>query len=78
MPTKIQKTPAKPARPELLSVRQAAEITQLSKTSIVRAYRTGEIRYFKVAGGNAVRLYADDLWAWIERNTIGGGKRGAR
>jgi excisionase family DNA binding protein len=62
------------AVPALLTIGEAAAAARVSKPTIVRAYGKGELRVFRTPLGGVVRIHADSLDAWIERNSFGGSR----
>ncbi len=57
--------------PHLIRVAEAAAIACTTKSSIIRAYRAGQIRIFRSPEGGIVRIHADSLVNWLERNSSG-------
>lgn len=60
--------------PSLITIAEAASAARVSRPTIVRAYRAGDLRTFRTPGGGRVHVYADSLAEWIARNTFGGSK----
>ena len=60
--------------PDLLTIAEASQIARVSKPTIVRAYRSGQIKYFRTPAGGAVRIYASSLGEWINTNSYGGAR----
>ena len=68
-------TTAPSLRPKLLTIAEAAGESRLSRPTIVRAYNTGELRVFRTRGGGRVLIHSTSLDAWIEKNSVGAGRR---
>ncbi|MHB8147029.1 MAG: helix-turn-helix domain-containing protein [Vulcanimicrobiaceae bacterium] len=63
-----------PTAKALLTYGEAAEVATVSRPTIVRAVRAGHLRVFRSPLGGIVRVHANSLAAWIERNSVGGGR----
>ena len=63
-----------PTPKALLTYAEAAEVATVSRPTIVRAVRAGHLRVFRSPLGGIVRVHADSLAAWIERNSVGGAR----
>lgn len=53
-----------------LSLRSAAQHTQLSPATILRAVKRGELTAFRVGGQRLFRFRAHDLDAWLESTEV--------
>jgi excisionase family DNA binding protein len=53
-----------------LSLKGAAQHTQLSTATILRAVKRGDLAAFRVGGQRLLRFRAHDLDTWIESNEV--------
>lgn len=56
----------------MVTVAEAAKALNVSKRTIARLYRTGELRVVRSVAGGVLRIYSDSLRDWVERNSYGG------
>jgi len=59
---------------QLLTIAEAARIARVHAFSIKRAYRSGQLKIFRLSRRSAVRIHPDSLKAWIDAHSSGGAR----